>query len=77
MIERAVEISPTSVKLTIAEGKALLASLQEQTVTAQVQRHSSLVHDAPVRFARRGLPFHSAFGVRRSGHANPATLCVP
>src|ERR1035438_2028235 len=30
MIERAEEISPASVGLTIAEGKALLASLQEK-----------------------------------------------
>jgi hypothetical protein len=39
IIERAEEISPASVGLTIAEGKALLASLQEQIVTAQVQQH--------------------------------------
>src|ERR1039457_325194 len=39
MIERAEQISPASVGLTIAEGKALLASLQEQIVTAQVQQH--------------------------------------
>jgi hypothetical protein len=39
LIERAEEISPASVGLTIAEGKALLASLQEQIVTAQVQQH--------------------------------------
>ena len=38
MIERAGEISPANVGLTIAEGKAQLASLQEQIVTAQVQQ---------------------------------------
>jgi hypothetical protein len=36
IIERAEEISPATVGLTIAEGKALLAGLQEQVVTAQV-----------------------------------------
>src|SRR5271165_4483296 len=40
-IERAEEISPATVGLTIAEGKALLASLQEQMVTAQVQQHAA------------------------------------
>lgn len=33
-IERTEEISPASVGLTIAEDKALLASLQDQIVTA-------------------------------------------
>ncbi len=37
IIEQAEEISPANVGLTIAEGKALLARLQEQVVTAQVQ----------------------------------------
>ena len=37
IIERAEEISQAIVGLTIAEGKALLASLQEQIVTAQIQ----------------------------------------
>jgi hypothetical protein len=39
IIERAEEISPATLGLTIAEGKALLANLQEQVVTAQVQQH--------------------------------------
>ena len=37
MIERAEEISPAIVGLTIADGKALLASLQEKIVTSQIQ----------------------------------------
>jgi hypothetical protein len=37
-IERAEEISPATVGLTIAEGKALLASLQQRVVTAQGPR---------------------------------------
>jgi hypothetical protein len=39
MIARAEKISPATVGLTIAEGKALLAGLQEQIVTAQVEQH--------------------------------------
>jgi hypothetical protein len=35
VIEWGEEISPASVGLTIAEGKALLASLQEQVVTCR------------------------------------------
>jgi hypothetical protein len=47
IIERAEEISPATVGLTIAEGKALLASLQEQVVTAQVQQHVSTIKYCP------------------------------
>jgi hypothetical protein len=47
VIERGEEISPASVGLTIAEGKALLASLQEQVVTAQVQQHVASVKSCP------------------------------
>jgi hypothetical protein len=47
MIERTEEISPATVGLTIAEGKALLASLQEQIVTAQVQQHVSSIKSCP------------------------------
>lgn len=36
-IERTEEVSPATVGLTIAEGKALLASLQSQIVTDQIQ----------------------------------------
>jgi len=37
MIDRTGEIPPASVGLSIAEGEALLAGLQEQIVTAQIQ----------------------------------------
>src|ERR1039458_10032045 len=47
MIERAEEISPASLGLTIAEGKALLANLQEQIVTAQVQHHAASIKSCP------------------------------
>ena len=47
MIVRAEEISPASVGLTIAEGKALLASLQAQIVTAQVQQHVASMKPCP------------------------------
>jgi len=47
IIERAEEITPASVGLTIAEGKALLASLQEQIVTEQVRRHVASVKSCP------------------------------
>lgn len=47
MIERAEEISPASVGLTIAEGKGPLASLQEQIVTAQVRQHVTNIKPCP------------------------------
>jgi len=47
IIERAEEISPATVGLTIAEGKALLASLQKQVVTAQVQQHVATIKYCP------------------------------
>jgi len=47
MIERAEELSPASVGLTIAEGKALLAGLQEQVVTAQIQQHVANIKSCP------------------------------
>jgi hypothetical protein len=47
MIERAEQISPASVGLTIAEGKTLLASLQEQIVTAQIQQHVVNIKSCP------------------------------
>ena len=46
-IERAEEISPATVGLTIAEGKALLASLQSQIVTEQIQRYVASVKACP------------------------------
>ena len=47
IIERAEKISPATVGLTIVEGKALLASLQEQVVTAQVQQHVATIKYCP------------------------------
>ena len=47
MIERTEEISPATVGLTITEGKALLASLQKQIVTAQVQQHVASIKSCP------------------------------
>ena len=58
IIERAEVISPATVGLTIAEGKALLASLQQQVVSAQVQQHAAAfkhAHNVAIRFARRGI----------------------
>jgi hypothetical protein len=46
-IERREEISPATLGLTIAEGKALLASLQKQIVTAQVQQHVASIKSCP------------------------------
>ena len=61
MIERAEELSSASVGLTIAEGKALLASLQEQVVTAQVQQHA-----ATIKYCKYCPQCGSAF--RTKGH---------
>src|SRR5664279_3487623 len=47
IIERAKEISPAIVGLTIADGKALLASLQEKIVTAQIQQHVANIKPCP------------------------------
>ncbi len=47
MIERAEELSPASVGLTIAEGKSLLEGLQEQVVTAQIQQHVANIKSCP------------------------------
>ncbi len=47
MIERGEEIAPASLGLTIAEGKALLSTLQEQIVTAQVQQHAASIKSCP------------------------------
>jgi hypothetical protein len=43
-IERIEEFSPATVGLTISEGKTILASLQQQMVTAQVQHHGVSLH---------------------------------
>ena len=63
MIERAEKISPASVGLTIAEGKALLASLQKQIVTAQVEQHVASMKSCP----------QCGNGLRTKGHY-PSTL---
>ena len=47
MIERAEKISPATVGLTIAEGKALLASLRKQIVTTQVEQHVASMKSCP------------------------------
>jgi hypothetical protein len=46
-IERTEEVSPATVGLTIAEGKALLANLQSQMVTEQIQRYVDSVKACP------------------------------
>ena len=47
MIERPGEISPANVGLTIEEGKAILESLQNEVVTAQVQQHGVNIRSCP------------------------------
>ena len=47
IIERTDVISPATVGLTIAEGKTLLANLQEKLVTAQVQQHMATFKSCP------------------------------
>src|SRR5665213_2178644 len=46
-IERIEKFSPAIVGLTISEGKAILAGLQKQMVTAQVQHHGTSIHSRP------------------------------
>jgi hypothetical protein len=41
------EISPATVGLSEAEGKALLASLQQQVVAAQIQRNVATIKSCP------------------------------
>jgi len=81
IIERAEEISPATVGLTIAEGKILLASLQERIVTAQVQQHVASIQALPSMrqcVSHEGsLPVHSAFCIRQRWHAHPATESMP
>jgi NMD protein affecting ribosome stability and mRNA decay len=47
MIERPGEISPANVGLTIEGGKAILESLQNEVVTAQVQQHGVNIPSCP------------------------------
>jgi hypothetical protein len=46
-VERAEEVSPATVGLTIAEGKALLACLQTRIVTEQIQQHVASIKACP------------------------------
>jgi hypothetical protein len=46
-IERVEDFSPATVGMTIGEGKAVLAGLQKQMVTAQVEHHGARVHSCP------------------------------
>src|SRR5450631_2575110 len=46
-IERSEDFSPALVGMTISEGKAVLAALQEQIVTSQVEHHGSKAHLCP------------------------------
>src|ERR1035437_9610609 len=46
-IERIEKFSPATVGLMISDGKAILAGLQKQMVTAQVQHHGASIHSCP------------------------------
>jgi len=46
-IERIEEFSAATVGLTISESKAILAGLQKQMVTAQVQHHGASIQSCP------------------------------
>ena len=46
-IEREDLVSPATVGLSIAEGKAIMESLQKQMVEAQVQQHGASVKSCP------------------------------
>jgi hypothetical protein len=46
-IERTKEVSPATVGLTIAEGKALLDCLQTRVVTEQIQQHVASIKACP------------------------------
>jgi uncharacterized C2H2 Zn-finger protein len=46
-IEREDSITPATVGLSIAEGKAIMERLQRQVVTAQVQRHGVSIQSCP------------------------------
>ena len=75
-MERAEEISPATVELTIAEVKALPASLQKQVVTAQVQQHVATIKNCPQcgnAFRTKGhyqSTLRSVYGI----HPSKATL---
>ena len=80
-IERTEEVSPATVGLTIAEGKALLASLQSQIVTEQIQRYVASVKACPEcgkAFRTKGY-YRSTLRsyIRESRRAYPATKKMP
>jgi hypothetical protein len=81
IIERAEEISAASVGLTRAEGKGLLAGLQEQVVTAQVQQHVATIKSCPAMRQslshEAALQAHSTFCLRQRLHANPTRESMP
>jgi|ERR1700677_2655223 hypothetical protein len=51
-IERTEVVSPATVGLTIAEGKAILESLQKQMIVVQIQHHGASISACP-RCGRR------------------------
>jgi hypothetical protein len=51
-MERGEVVSPATVGLTIAEGKAILESLQKQMIVAQIQHHGASISACP-RCGRR------------------------
>jgi hypothetical protein len=46
-IEREDQVGPTSIGLTIAEGKSIMEGLQRELVTAQMERHGAAIKDCP------------------------------
>jgi hypothetical protein len=72
-IERAEEISPATVGLTLAEGKALLASLQEKIVTAQVQQHVANIKPCP----RCGKSFRTKGNCQIGAYENKRVNSAP
>jgi hypothetical protein len=70
-------LRPLTGGLTITEGKALLAGLQKQIVTAQVQQHVASIKSYPQcgnAFRTKGY-YQST--LRKSQHAHPATKKLP
>src|ERR1700704_284253 len=67
-VEREDTITPASLGLSIAEGKAIVAALQTAMVTAQVERHGEALRPCPHCTRRRTTKgyytsiFRSVFG---------------
>jgi hypothetical protein len=53
-IERGDAITPASLGLSMAEGKAIVAAIQTAMVTAQIQRHGESARSCPHCAAREG-----------------------